>query len=88
MTTSDARKVAFELKRLMAKEVEGCVRDMAKKRDDDRMLDTVEAARFLGVSESWIYHRIDEVPHVKVGRKNLFKYGSLALYRDMLWRIS
>lgn len=39
-----------------------------------------EAAEFLQLSVSYIYHHIREIPHVKVGRVNRFTKTGLTAY--------
>ena len=38
----------------------------------ERMLNSHEAAKYIGMSESWLNSHLDDIPHVKVGRLNRF----------------
>jgi hypothetical protein len=47
---------------------------------NEKLLSVKEAAQQLGVSESWLYQ--SDVPHVKLGRRKLYRPTDLAGYVD------
>ena len=51
---------------------------------DERLLTTQEAAEFMGVSKSFLYvmRHNDELPHVMMGRKVMYRKEALIQYID------
>lgn len=71
LTRRDARMIAEELYRLMSPQ---------QPKSSGRMLSTREAARFLGYSLSTIYHNLERIPHVRIGRSIRFPEEELREY--------
>ena len=75
MTRREAKMIAEELFKLLEKAGMN-----AKMLTPERYMTSKEAAQMLGISRNALYQQIDRIPHVKQGRKNIFKESSLRAY--------
>ena len=78
MTRNDARIIAEELYRLIKKDsqlLSNIVREV-----NEEYMNSQQAAKFLGVSITFLKQNIKDIPHTKVGRLNRFKKSSLIEY--------
>lgn len=70
LTRKDARMIAEELFSLMKKE----------KAVPERYLNAKEAAELLGMPLGTLYHKVDGIPHTKVGKRLRFTESALRKY--------
>lgn len=70
MTRNDARMIAEELFAIIKRE--GLIKD--------ELMGVSETAQIMGCSKSAIYHKIDEIPHAKVGKALRFKRSEIIKY--------
>jgi predicted DNA-binding transcriptional regulator AlpA len=54
---------------------------MNKHREDDRLLDTEEAAKILCVSEDWLYHNAKKLPFTRKLGYKLLRFSSAGLQK-------
>lgn len=73
LTRTECRMIAEELHKLQ--QAEG-------RRKDERYMSAQEAAEYMRLSVHTLYHRLDEVPHRKQGRKLLFRQSDLQKYME------
>lgn len=77
MTRKEAKMIAEELFKLF---VQAGVN--AKMLTPERYMTSAQAAEMLGISRNALYQQIDRIPHVKQGRKNIFKESALREYLE------
>lgn len=70
LTRKEIRMIAFEICRIMQEE----------NIYDDALLSVREAAAILGRSTSYIYHNLDEIPHIRKGSSIKFSKRALIDY--------
>lgn len=78
MNRNEARMIAEELYKLVRKDIKQVASGLVI--DQEEYIDSKEAAKFLGVSLSFLKKNILDIPHVKVGRLNKFKKSLLIEY--------
>lgn len=73
-----------EFARMVAKEVLLLLEKQGKEVEQvlhpERFLSVRSAAKYLGVSESFVYHHKDEIPHSNASRKLVFTREGLDAY--------
>lgn len=68
LTRSEIKAIAEEICRILKKTYED---------PTDRFLNVREAASFLSVSKSYIYHNLDKIPHIRKNRRIRFSRNQL-----------
>lgn len=79
MTRADAKMVAEELYKLFEKNG-----FKPKQLITERYMGTKEAAEMLGMPLQTLYKKIDQIPHVKNGKRHVFCESSLREYINNL----
>lgn len=77
MTRTEARMIAEELFRLLEKN--GFKPQMIA---PERYLTAREAAELLGMPLNTLYKKVSEIPHVKKGKRHVFKESALREWMD------
>lgn len=80
MDRTEARMIAVELYKLMYNDIKELINPVSS----DKWVGVKEAAAVLGWSVKNIYLHIEEIPHIKVGRKYRFKMSELTKYMERL----
>lgn len=81
MNRTEAHMIAVELYKLMYNDMKNYISGINSV-VSDQWVDVKEAASILGLSKKNIYLRIEEIPHIKVGRKYRFKMSELTKYME------
>lgn len=68
LTRSEIKAIAEEICSILKKTYED---------QPDRFLNVSEAASFLSVSKSYIYHNLDKIPHIRKNRSIRFSRNQL-----------
>lgn len=79
MNRTEARMVAEELAKLMRNEIRKMTVDLVVAETEGYM-SVAEAADFMGVSKQTIYNKIEEIPHIKMGKFLRFQKSALRNY--------
>lgn len=76
MTRTDARLIAEELFKLFRKN------GLDNQRPLEKYIGMEEAAELLGMSKHTLYKKVQQIPHVKKGRRLVFKESTLKAYME------